>query len=42
MDKNGVAAVDVAFRLLAGQDIPRVVETPIAVIDENNAADYNK
>lgn len=39
---NGEVAVEVALRLMAGQDIPRVVTTPIEVVDINNAADYGK
>lgn len=39
---NGAAAVEVAFRLLAGQKLPKVVSTPIEVIDAENAAEYGK
>jgi len=39
---NGYAAVDVALRILAGQDIPKVVSTPIEVIDAMNMADFDK
>lgn len=39
---NGYAAVDVALRLLGGQDVPKVVSTPIEVIDKDNMAEYNK
>jgi len=39
---NGFAGVEVAFRLLGGQAIPRVVSTPVAVIDANNMAQYGK
>lgn len=41
-DVNGKAAVEVALRLLAGQDLPKVVSTPIEVVDADNAADYGK
>ena len=39
---NGQAAVEAAIRLLAGQELPRVISTPIEVIDADNAADYGK
>lgn len=39
---NGEVAVEVALRLLAGQEIPRVVSTPIEVVDADNAADFDK
>lgn len=39
---NGSAAVEVALRLLAGQKLPKVVSTPIEVIDAKNAAKYGK
>lgn len=39
---NGYAAVDVALRILAGQDIPKVVSTPIEVIDAMNMDDFDK
>ncbi len=39
---NGEVAVEVALRLLGGQEIPRVVSTPIEVVDEDNAADFGK
>ena len=42
MDTNGAAAVEVALRLIAGQEMPRVVSTPIAVVDADNAAEYGK
>ncbi len=41
-DINGKAAVEVALRLLAGQDLPKVVSTPIEVVDADNAAEYGK
>ena len=41
-DTNGRVAVEVALRLLGGQEIPRVVSTPIEVVDEENAADFDK
>ena len=39
---NGAAAVEVALRLLAGQKLPKVVSTPIEVVDADNAAEYGK
>lgn len=39
---NGKAAVEVALRLLAGQKLPKVVSTPIEVIDKDNAGQYGK
>ena len=39
---NGAAAVEVAIRLLAGQDLPRVISTPIEVVDAENMAEYGK
>ena len=42
MDQNGSVAVDVALRLLAGQGIPRVVNTPIGVVDADNAEQFGK
>lgn len=39
---NGAAAVEVAIRLLCGQKLPKVVSTPIEVIDAANAAEYGK
>ncbi len=39
---NGAAAVEVALRLLAGQKLPKVVSTPIEVVDAQNAAQYGK
>ena len=39
---NGAAAVEAAIRLLAGQDLPRVISTPIEVIDAANMAEYGK
>lgn len=39
---NGAAAVEVAIRLLAGQKLPKVVSTPIVVIDATNASEYGK
>lgn len=39
---NGMAAVDVALRLLAGQDLPKVVSTKIEVVDQSNLALYDK
>ncbi|MDR0362076.1 MAG: substrate-binding domain-containing protein [Planctomycetota bacterium] len=39
---NGSAAVEAALRLLAGQKLPKVVSTPIEVIDVDNAAKYGK
>lgn len=41
-DINGQVAVEVALRLLAGQEINRVVSTPIEVVDADNAADFGK
>lgn len=41
-DGSGQAAVEVALRLLAGQDIPKVVSTPIEVIDAENEAEFGK
>ncbi len=40
--ENGKAAVEVALRLLAGQKLPKVVSTPIEVIDKDNAGQYGK
>lgn len=39
---NGAAAVEVALRLLAGQKLPKVVSTPIEVVDASNAAEFGK
>lgn len=39
---NGEVAVEVALRLMAGQEIPRVVSTPIEVVDADNAAEFDK
>ena len=39
---NGKAAVEVALRLLAGQKLPKVVSTPIEVVDAANAAQFGK
>ena len=39
---NGAAAVEAAIRLLAGQDLPRVISTPIEVIDADNMAEFGK
>ena len=39
---NGAAAVEVGLRLLAGQKLPKVVSTPIEVIDAQNASKYGK
>ncbi|MDD3794472.1 MAG: substrate-binding domain-containing protein [Lachnospiraceae bacterium] len=41
MSTNGAAAVEVALRLMAGQEIPRVVATPIEVVDAENAAEFS-
>ena len=41
-DINGEVAVDAAMRLLAGQELPRVITTPVEVIDADNAAEFNK
>ena len=41
-DINGKAAVDVALRLMAGQKMPKVVSTPIEVVDKANMAMYKK
>lgn len=40
--ESGAAAVDVALRLLAGQELPKVVSTPIEVVDIDNAAEFGK
>lgn len=39
---NGYAAVEVALRILGGQDIPKVVSTPIEVIDADNMNQFGK
>lgn len=39
---NGSAAVEVALRILGGQDIPKVVSTPIEVVDKDNMAEMGK
>ncbi len=39
---NGEVAVEVALRLLAGQEIARVVSTPIEVVDADNAEEFGK
>ena len=39
---NGKAAVEVALRLMAGQKLPKVVSTPIEVVDAANAAQFGK
>ena len=39
---NGEVAVEVALRLLAGQEISRVVSTPIEVVDAENAEEFGK
>lgn len=41
-ETNGYAAVEVALRILGGQDIPKVVSTPIEVIDIDNMKDFGK
>lgn len=41
-DVNGKASIDVALRLLAGQKLPRVVSTPIEIVDVNNASEFGK
>lgn len=41
-EKNGYAAVEVAIRILGGQKLPKVVSTPIEVIDANNMAEFGK
>ena len=38
----GYYSVEMAIRLLAGQEIPRVVATPVACVDQDNMADYDK
>lgn len=38
--KCGYYSVEMAIRLLAGQDIPRVVATPMACVDKDNMAEY--
>lgn len=38
----GYIAVEMAIRILAGQDIPRVIETPIACVDKDNMAEYKR
>jgi ribose transport system substrate-binding protein len=39
---NGYAAVDVALRILGGQKLPKVVSTPIEVVDRDNMSQFNK
>lgn len=39
---NGYAAVECAIRTLGGQDLPKVVSTPIEVLDADNMAEYGK
>jgi ribose transport system substrate-binding protein len=39
---NGKAAVDVAIRLMAGQKIPKVVSTPIEMVDKDNMNRFGK
>jgi ribose transport system substrate-binding protein len=39
---NGRAAVDAAIRLLAGQKLPKVVSTPIEVVDNSNRSQFGK
>ncbi len=41
-ETNGYVAVEVAYRILGGQDIPKVVSTPIEVIDKDNMAKFGK
>ena len=41
-EKNGYAAVEVAIRILGGQKLPKVVSTPIEVVDANNMAEFGK
>ncbi|MEN6623562.1 MAG: substrate-binding domain-containing protein [Smithella sp.] len=41
-ETNGYAAVEVALRILGGQDIPKVVSTPIEVIDIDNMSAFGK
>lgn len=41
-EKNGYAVVEVAIRILGGQKLPKVVSTPIEVIDANNMAEFGK
>lgn len=38
--RTGEIAVEVLFRLLEGQNIPRVVSTPIMMIDASNISEY--
>ena len=38
---TGEVAMEVALRIVGGQDIPRVVATPQALITKDNAADYS-
>lgn len=40
--QNGYAAVECALRTLGGQDLPKVVSTPIEVIDAANMAEFGK
>jgi ribose transport system substrate-binding protein len=37
---TGEIAMEVALRLMAGQDLPRVVETPQALITKDNVETY--
>ena len=39
---NGYAAVEVALRIMGGQELPKVVSTPIEVLDAENMAEYGK
>ena len=39
---NGYAAVEVALRIMGGQELPKVVSTPIEVLDADNMAEYGK
>lgn len=41
-ETNGYAAVEVALRIMGGQDIPKVVSTPIEVIDKDNMSQFGK
>jgi ribose transport system substrate-binding protein len=41
-EDSGYAAVEVALRILGGQDIPKVVSTPIEVVDKEKAAEMGK
>lgn len=39
---NGYAAVEVALRIMGGQELPKVVSTPIEVLDADNMEEYGK